>query len=196
MIKMYKLLLSLLIILSTYIGFSQDIKKSSNSTPKKIWFVNAEFGVQMSGIKDEDFISKNVAPAISFGVGLWFTPEIAMRVSYKGPYFNTIADDDQHYYNYTYGEVLFNITEMIQANNSNRKWNLIVHPGAGFFNNMYYGRPNVCLNLGMINSLKVSKQMNIYIDISAIAGWDIYQGNDDILPNITIGMSYSFKKNH
>ena len=182
----------LLLCLSTF-GFAQSSEDKSQPIPKKVWFISASAGVQMSGIKDEDFISKNVAPAITIGGGFWITSEIGLYAGYKGPYFNTIADDDKHYYNFFYAEVLLNITEMIDGANEKRKWNLILHPGAGAFNNMYYGRPNVCLNIGVINSMNVGKNIDLFIDLSAVAGWDIYQGNDDILPSCTFGVTYLFK---
>ena len=31
---------------------------------------------------------------------------------------------------------------------------------------------------------------NIFLDISAIMAWDIYQGNEDILPSANIGLIY------
>lgn len=39
-------------------------------------------------------------------------PEIALQIGYKGYYFNAISDNDKHYYNFLYGEVLFNIIEL------------------------------------------------------------------------------------
>jgi len=185
-------LLALLFGIST-MSFSQSNQSTSQTLPKKVWFISTSVGVQMSGIKDEDFISKNVAPALTIGGGFWITPEIGLYAAYKGPYFNTIADDDKHYYNFIYGEILLSITEMIVGADENRRWNLMLHPGAGIFNNMYYGRPNVCFNLGMINSLKVWQNVSLFMDLSFIAGWDIYQGNDDILPSVALGATYSFR---
>ncbi len=146
----------------------------------------------MSGIKPEDFISKNIAPAVNLGAGLWFTPEIAIQLGYKGPYFNTIADDDHHFYNYYYGSVPLNLTKM-WGEDKDKKWNLIFHPGAGLFENKYYGgRPNICADFGIINAFNIGHRINVFIDLSFIMGWDIYQGNDDILPNGTFGLSYFF----
>ena len=31
------------------------------------------------------------------------------------------------------------------------------------------------------------------MDVSFIIGWDIYQGDEDILPSAVLGASYSFK---
>jgi hypothetical protein len=188
----YRLFFLVLLLSVSLMSFSQSSQNKSQTIPKKVWFVSISAGVQMSGIKDEDFISKNVAPALTLGGGFWITPEIGLYAGYKGPYFNTIADDDKHYYNFIYGEILLNITEMIEPSKQ-RKWNLILHPGAGIFNNTYYGRPNVCFNFGMNNSYTIWQNIDLFIDLSVIAGWDIYQGDDDILPSVALGATYSFR---
>ena len=177
------------LLFQAFPSFSQNKRE----LPSKKWFVSIAGGVQMSGIKPEDFISQNVAPLFNFSAGIWVTQDVALQIGYKGIHFNTIADKDKHPYNFTYGEVLLNVSRMLSNNKDSRKWNLILHPGAGIFNNMYYGRPNVCFNIGMINSLSVAKHIDLFIDLSFIAGWDIYQGNDDILPNLAMGITYSFK---
>jgi hypothetical protein len=179
-------------------SFSQEQQLAApEAIPKKVWFISTSIGVQMSGIKDEDFISKNIAPALTIGGGLWFTPEIALYFGYKGPYFNTIADDDKHYYNYFLGEVCFNMNEIINGVKKNQsKWSLLIHPGAGYFYNRYYERPNIVGHIGITNSLSVSNAVNIFIDLGVIVGWDIYQENDDILPSCTFGITYSFKHNN
>lgn len=186
-----RLFIGCLLLIMNLMGFSQDKTDKLKLIPKKTWFISSSVGIQMSGIKDEDFISHNRAPALLFNVGVWFTPEVALSVGYKGPYFNTIADNDKHHYNYINGEILLNVTELFMRDDKKRKWSLIIHPGAGFFTNLYYGRPNVCLNVGIINSVKLSENINIYCDLGAIAGWDIYQGDDDILPSITFGVNYN-----
>jgi hypothetical protein len=166
-------------------GYSQAL----NTHQKKIWYVSASSGLQMSGIKNEDFISQNIAPAINIGIGLWFTPEIALQFGYKGPYFNTITDHDHRFYNYYYGEVLLNITHLIMENEQ-KTWNLLIHPGAGLFENKYYGgRPSICADFGIINKFN-KKKISLFVDLSFIMGWDIYQGDEDILPSCTIGIFY------
>jgi len=184
-------LLTILLLIS-FTTFSQTENSNEQSHPKKQWFVSAAYGVQMSGIKDEDFIRQNVAPAIFAGVGLWFTPEIALQLSYKGPYFNTIADDDKHPYYFIFGEVLLNVNELINGYKENKsRWSLILHPGAGYFYNNYYNQLNVCGNLGVINNIKLVENLDVFVDISFIVGWDIYQGDDDILPSAVLGLTYS-----
>ena len=160
----------------------------------KNWFVSYAYGVQISGIKSEDFVQSNITPAFTLCMGRWISPEIALQIGYKGSYFHTIADNDRHYYNFIYGDVLFNINKIIDTKKITKgKWNLIFHPGGGYFYNVYYKRANICANIGMKNSYKISNQVDIFVDISAIVAWDIYQGNEDILPSCEFGVSYLFQ---
>jgi hypothetical protein len=158
------------------------------------WFISSSYGVQISGIKSEDFIQSNVTPAFTFSMGRWISSEIALQIGYKGFYFHTIADNDRHYYNFIYGDVLLNINKIIDGKKIiKRKGSFIFHPGAGYFYNSYYNRPNICANLGLLYSLSFKNNFDIIIDVSAITAWDIYQGNEDILPSCNIGIIYMFR---
>lgn len=184
----------IILLLLSITALSQEEMSNNDSSHKKQWFVSAAYGVQMSGIKDEDFIRKNIAPSVLLNAGLWFTPEIALQIGYKGPYFNTIADDDKHPYCFIFGEVLLNVNELINGAKENKsKWSLIIHPGAGYFYNKYYDRPNVCGNIGILNDMKIMNHLDVFIDVSFIVAWDIYQGDEDILPTAVFGLTYSFQ---
>lgn len=173
---------------------SQNSNNNYSLDDKNNWFVSSGYGIQISGIKSEDFVSSNVSPSFLLNIGKWITPEIALQLGYKGFYFSTISDNEKHHYNFIFGEVLLDLNELINGtNNSNGKWKIIFHPGAGYFYNKYYNRPSICANLGIINSLRLTDQLDAFIDISAIVGWDIYQGDEDILPSCVFGVSYSFQ---
>jgi len=183
--------LNLLVI--TSFCFAQ-IENENMPLRDKNLFISSSYGVQISGIKSEDFVQSNVTPAFTFSIGRWMSPKIALQIGYKGFYFHTIADNDRHYYNFIYGDVLFNINKIIDAKSIiKKKWNFIFHSGGGYFYNTYYNRPNICANLGLLYSFNFNNNFNIIIDVSAIAGWDIYQGNEDILPSCNIGITYSFQ---
>lgn len=187
---MKKYLIIFLLLSSLLLSAQSD---SNNFISKKQWFVTVSTGIQMSGIKDEDFIAQNIAPAFIFGSGVWFTPEIAVGFGYKGLYFNTIADNDKHRYNYYFGEVILNVNSLVKGPNAKvGNWSLRIHPGAGLFYNVYYHRPNICAHIGAINSFVLTKKLSFFTDLSFIMGWDIYQGNDDILPSCVLGLNYSF----
>jgi len=186
----YKGLIILLFVFISVIK-SQQLGSTLLSPSPKQWFVSAAWGGQISGIKNEDFIISNLSPSIKLNTGLWFTPEIAVQLGYKGYYFNYIGDSEKHFYNFYYGEALFNINEFFNSSLiNNSKWFFIIHSGAGYFYNKYYNRPNVCGNLGLMSLKRIKNYLSIFVDVSAILGWDIYQGNDDILPSCVVGVTY------
>ncbi|MFM7747670.1 MAG: hypothetical protein ACKO7X_07100, partial [Bacteroidota bacterium] len=52
----------------------------------------------------------------------------------------------------------------------------------------YYKRPSICADIGVMSNFVIANQ-HFNSKISAIMGWDIYQGNADILPSLTLGYS-------
>ena len=67
------------------------------------------------------------------------------------------------------------------------------HAGGGYFYNSYYNRSNIRGNGRFLNSLSLNNNFNNFIDVSAIAAWDIYQGYEDILPSCNVGITRSIK---
>lgn len=172
---------------------AQIDNRSEQFNSYKKWFVSSAFGVQISGIKEEDFVSKNIAPALTISSGLWFNPSIGLQFSYKGPYFHTISDDDKRPYLSIFGEVLFNLNEIVNGEmENNNNWNLIIHSGPGYFHNKYFNKVKLNGNLGIINDFKLTESVHVFVDVSFIVGWDIYQGDEDILPSGVLGISYLF----
>ena len=171
---------------------AQEAEKAGADHGGSAWFVNAGIGVQMSGIKDEDFVSHNIAPLINITAGKWFSQELALQAGYKGPYYNAIADDKKHHYYFLYGEALMNINSLFPDYDPAAFWHLLLHAGAGYYYSQDYKRPNICANLGLSNYLLLTNRLKGFMDFSAIVGWDIYQGDEDILPGVTMGISYSF----
>jgi hypothetical protein len=192
-LRIYNLIIYLLFFI--FIGntcFSQNRSEKSFDV-KNQWFVSSGYGMQISGIKSEDFISSNVSPSFLFNIGKWVSPVIALQIGYKGFYFRTISDNIKHHYTFIYGEVLININELILRDGGNYKWKLISHLGPGYFYNNLFSRANINANFGVINSVNISNRFDVFIDVSAIIGWDIYQGDNDILPSVVFGVTYSFK---
>lgn len=166
-----------------------DIKSDSGLN----WFVSAGIGCQISGYKKEDFIGSNVSPLLNVTAGRWFTKAIALQTGYKGTYFHTISDDRKHHYIFLYVEALLNLNNLRKVQNSSSSlWSLNLHAGPGYFYNYDYDRPNFCANIGMSNGFRLTNRVQANLDISAIVGWDIYQGDEDILPGVALGVSYTF----
>ena len=196
----YQIVYFSLAILS--VSNSQKINCSDRSSVNPSWFVSAHYGFQMSGIKDEDFVISNFTPLFNITVGKWFSPYLALQIGYKGFYFNYIGDDIKHHYNYFYGEAVLNLNNAVQPERINmgihpfgKSWSLLLHAGAGYFYNHIYGKSNLCVNIGLQNNYQITNQFQATLDISSIIGWDIYQGNEDILPGITVGLIYLFNSN-
>lgn len=173
------------------LSYSQNISKNNGTNSG--YFVSINYGTQMSGIKDEDFITSNYSPLFNITTGIWFTPYLAMQIGYKGFYFNAIADEIKHQYNYFYSEVVINFNNFVHSDRRNKKWSILMHGGPGYFYNYVYGRASLHLNIGVQNTFQLTSHLHASIDIASIAGWDIYQGNTDILPGILFGLIYKFE---
>lgn len=181
--KLYIVVCFMLILESL---FSQGIQvKNSN-----MWFINASSGIQMSGIKDEDFIKRNFTPVLSVGIGKWFAPTLALQVGYQGFYFNTIDKDSHWHYDFYYGEAIVNINGFFSLE-TQRKFQYQLAAGTGYFYNYQYNRPNILAKLGINIVYKLNEHLELFFKTQALMGWDIYQNNEDILPSIVIGPVYN-----
>jgi len=170
--------------------FAQQAEGKQLDDDRWNWYVEALGGVQMSGIKNEDFVGSNYTPLINIIAGKWIVPYLALQAGYKGHYFNYIEDTFEHRYNFYYGEALLNLHKLLQR--QGRYWNVMLHAGGGYFYNYYYGKGNICANMGIKQSFRITKQWQVTFDISSVIGWDIYQGDEDILPGAAIGIMYLF----
>lgn len=184
-------------LFSTMLYFSPEgnAQGTGNADMKSVWGdwqLTFRIGTQMSGIKDEDFVASNYSPLLDVSIGKWFSPVLALQAGYKGWYFHTIADDIKHKYGYYYGGAVLNVNRLSKAYSESCKWSLHLHFGSGYFYNYDYGRPNVCADFGISNNYRLSDSFLLSLDVSAIAGWDIYQGDEDILPGLSVGVAYLF----
>lgn len=188
-IKYYLIYVFLSFLVTTELYTQNSYNTEVNEKP---YFFSLNYGIQMSGIKDEDFIRTNYSPLLNITAGKWFTQQFALQIGYKGFYFNTIADKIKHYYNYFYGEVLINFSNLIYPNRLNKNWYIILHAGPGYFYNHVHRSSDLCINIGLQNNFHLTNQFQATLDLASIIGWDIYQGDEDILPGITIGVRYLF----
>lgn len=155
-------------------------------------YVSVSGGIQMSGYKRVDFVSSNYSPMIGISTGKWFTPLLALQISYRGNYFHTISDLEKHYYKFFYGDAVFNLVYLIKPTSSVTKGNVCFHIGSGYFHNRSYGHGNICANIGLSGNMRIVHNFSAGISVSSIIGWDIYQGDEDILPATSISISYAF----
>lgn len=157
------------------------------------WFASLDVGVQMSGIKNEDFIKSNYSPLIKLSIGKWFNKSLGVQFGYQGRHFNTIENSDRRFYNFYFVEGIFDAKNILRISNTNKRvYELLFHIGFGYFQNQYYNNSTIHGVLGVSNNFVLTNNIKLKFDIGAIVGWDIYQGNDDILPNVSLGTIYTF----
>lgn len=149
-------------------------------------FLNLSVGVQMSGIKNEDFVLNNYSPKIDISAMQSITQVFGLQIGYQGYYFNTITNADKRGYTYFSGSL---VTRVVKLSN-NFDFSLLT--GSGLFMNHYFKRPSVCADVGVLSNFVLANQQ-LSSKISAIFGWDIYQGNSDILPSFTLGYTIPIK---
>jgi len=149
-------------------------------------FLNLSLGVQMSGIKDEDFVLNNYSPKIDVSAMKSITQVFGLQIGYQGYYFNTIVNLDKRMYTYISGSL---VTRLMQRS---KNFDFSLLTGSGLFMNHYYNRPSICADVGVLSNFVLANQY-LNSKISAIFGWDIYQGNADILPSLTIGYTIPIK---
>lgn len=183
-------LILVLLIITTKNGLSQDFTNDLSYNSDSKWFISLNLGTQISGIKKEDFVRSNFSPLIDIRVGRWFVSYLGLNVGYKGKYFQYIDDNVKHSYDFFYGEAFLDLIRLFIPRNGS--WSVILHAGAGYFYNQFYGRPNICANVGLKQKIAIARKWNFLFDVSAIMGWDIYQNNEDILPGATLGLTYCF----
>lgn len=171
--------------------FGQLNKENTNF--KKRWFIGIDLGIQMSGIKSEDFITSNYSPLLRVVGGKWINSRFGFQAGYQGRYFNAISDNDKHFYDFYFFEGLLDVKNILTSKrNYNRFYELVFHAGMGFFQNNYYGNSSFHGVLGAKNNFLLSKKIKLKLDVGAIVGWDIYQGDDDILPSLSLGIVFLF----
>lgn len=185
----------LVVFFLSFISFPihSQAKKTRELKKNKEWFLELDLGIQMSGIKPEDFVKSNYSPLYRLSAGKWVTERIALKFGYQGRHFNTISHTRKRFYDFYHGEVVFDVKKHLKKENISRQFHeLLFHLGGGYFYNFDYNRPNITGIIGVTNNFYFWDSYAIKLDISSVFGWDIYQNNDDILPSISLGVVYLF----
>ena len=148
-------------------------------------------GIQMSGIKKEDFVLSNYSPLCLFAFGREFKSKNSLSFGYQGRYFYLITDNEKHLYNFYFMKSSWYINSFL------RKKIFVLEDcyfdfGIGVFNNQSYNNFQIHAVSGISRRFQVFNNFFFKFNLSSIIGWDIYQGNKDILPSISLGLGYDF----
>ena len=185
------------------------------------WFVQAGIGMSLINAYGTNF--KNVFPngstfGVNLGFGKWFTPEIGLRgglnwqngivgnhhadyLDYDGPGHNY----REHGYVAIYGDLFFNLHNVIGGYDEQRKWNAIIYPRMGLcknFSSEYEESP--VLGFGTEQTYAINEKWKIFADINyqvTTSGFlnKKFDTGDTAGSNgwfdINIGVQYEFGKN-
>lgn len=167
--------------------FGQTFKHGTSNMNTGMYF-DLYYGTQVSGIRKEDYVTSNFAPYLQLSAGKWLSKNIALSLSYQGPYFHFIGDSHKHKYAFISSDVNLDINRFFTKENSGI-WHINVFTGIGALFNNFYTKTNICINAGLINELKILKHLSLKVKVSGIIGHSIYQKDKDILPNVSLGLS-------
>ncbi len=200
--KKTKIILTILsLILFSKVSIAQS---QFDLTNNREGYLSIGLGAQMSGIKKMDFIPRNFSPSFVIEGGRWMSSLVALEAGFKGLYYKCISDYDKHYYGFLYGNLKLNAIRLFNTSYFNDA-NIYPYIGAGLMYNHYgilptsfgildynRGRMMIAANLGVLFTYTISDHFYLGIDVSSISGWQIYQGNEDIIPQALIRIGYSF----
>jgi hypothetical protein len=151
-------------------------------------YIGLDIGTQLSGIRKEDFVSNNISPRVSIYIGKELNSVLSIQGGYEGFYFNTIANSDRRCYNY-YNLKLQHLLFLSRTNsNKNGKNQIGFQIGGGLFDNKYYNRPNFVADVGLVSLIAIQNKTKLIFRINSILGWDLYQGDEDIINAFTLGL--------
>ena len=185
------------------------------------WFVQAGIGMSLINAYGTNF--SNVFPngstyGLNVGLGKWFTPEAGVRgglnwqngivvnhhATYLAPGENSEGDPNKHSYIALYGDMLFNLHNLIGGYDASRKWNTIAYPRMGLAKNFaadYEECP--IMGLGVEQTYKINGKLKLYADFAyqvttgGFLDGKFETGSDGSNGwfDINVGMQYDLGKN-
>lgn len=172
------------------------------------FYSNEEIGLGFSKSPFEGF-RNNLG--FSVAIGKWFTPGLGLRTKFNGIWGRTVGSEDKDLNANKYWvlneQVLFNLSNMLCGYNENRVWNFIPYAGAGVGRNMSYNRYGMNLNVGILNTFRLSRKVAVNLDLSwycfepdfdgvgvdgpKATGWPKTRDN---MVNVELGLTYNLGK--
>ena len=183
------------------------------------WFVSVGAGGQVFMGKDDAAgkFGSRIAPSLNVSLGKWFTPALGLRVQYSGlqakgytynstaPYISGGLIDGSYYkqkmnYMNLHGDIMVNLSALFGGYNPERVYEIIPFLGAGVAHSFDSPKRNsITLNGGIQNRFRVSRALDINLDINAMGVQGKFDGetrgkyNMDCMLGVTAGVTYRFK---
>jgi outer membrane protein OmpA-like peptidoglycan-associated protein len=106
----------------------------------------------------------------SVAIGKWFTPGLGLRTKINGIWGRKIVSQDKETNAMKYWQaneqVLFNLSNMFCGYSETRVWNFIPYFGVGLARNMSDNIYSYSVNLGILNTWRLSKHVALNLDLS------------------------------
>lgn len=140
------------------------------------WYSSQEHGLDLPSSPFKKFRSN---PGASIAIGKWFTPGLGLRTKLQGIWGKNVTDADNYGNGNKYWvlneQVLFNLSNMLFGYNPTRVWNFIPFAGGGFGRSCTYNCYAMDLNVGVLNTFRVSKHVAINFEL----GWNRFESDID-----------------
>ena len=138
-------------------------------------------------------------------IGKWFTPEIGLRTKASGYWgkaiIGTTPEENSIRFFAIQEQAMFNLNNIIGGYNPSRQWNIVPYVGFGFIRNCSHNENSIGAGFGVVNSWKVSDQLEPFIDLGLTFAGDNYKnsGVDNIMGryrwySIEVGLKFNLGK--
>ncbi len=181
------------------------------------WFIGAGVGAQFFyGDHNRQMnFSDRLVPAYELHLGKWFTPGIGVRLALNGLNNRGLTQNGSHstgelydavnnlyvqefQYINLHGDVLFNISNMIGGYKEDRFYQMSPYVGLGWMTT--WDEPTaseISANLGIFNSFRISKAVDITLDVRGSMVQDRFDGElggrkDEGMLTAAAGIVYRF----
>lgn len=208
--------------------FSETVEYNNNESnveTNSFWnncFVSVGAGPQVY-FGDHDRQRKfgeRISPALDIAVGKWFTPVIGVRLMYSGlfakgatqngayqsggpisgkPWHGYWLSEQKFKYFDFHADAMFNLTNLIWGENDDCIYDLSPYAGVGVAR--VTDKPknvNVIGHLGLMNSFRINKDIDINLDLRSAFINDGFDGesggrSSDFMLTLSLGLTYKFK---
>ena len=154
----------------------------------------------------------NIGLAADLNLGKWFTPTIGMRLGYHGLWNNSkvaftspaVAAGNKFGFHYLHADFLWNISHTIAGYNELRFWNFVPYVTMGVLdiseniNPFQKANFEYAAGAGLLNVLRVSKRINITLDLKALVGkahaYTPNAGRFILYPSAALGLQVNLGK--
>lgn len=172
------------------------------------WFLGVNGGVNIynGAFMNGESAFDHLSPALNVYVGKWHTPGFGWRVAYQGLNIQTYENVDHATFVNFHFDAMFNLSNLFCGYNEERIWNVTAFLGSGWagrkamnhedFDNL---TGSITVNVGLINSFRVSEHWNINLELSNTFlrnGFSCQPANSghDMMWSANVGVAYKFNK--